>query len=239
MTKAAIFPSIRRRHFGTPSELAACRVECFWVGCLQYTPVARATGVFLGIWERVANECAPIGNLRTRRRGSIPNPHALCDYLLPEICNEHKNRTQGAGERMPSASLRKLRAWALRSKSLTVSPIPATMPCPTEGRGLREQYCQVIGSTLGTGMQYYWRPSIERGLCAPRLSEGNCICAWQGFLHPKEPRVLSSLYRSNLRAAYRSGQGAGHQEPGRPCFEETAHRSVPIFRHATALSEHH
>jgi len=60
-------------------------------------------------------------------------------------------------------------------KSLTVCADPGNMPLSSQkGDGFENKIAQVIGTALGTGVQYYWRPSIERGLMRTTLSEGNC-----------------------------------------------------------------
>ena len=60
-------------------------------------------------------------------------------------------------------------------KSLTVCADPGNMPLSNQkGEGFENKIAQVIGTALGTGVQYYWRPSIERGLMRTTLSQGNC-----------------------------------------------------------------
>src|SRR5450631_404510 len=60
-------------------------------------------------------------------------------------------------------------------KSLTVCADPGNMPLSNDkGEGFENKIAQVIGAAMGTGVQYYWRPSIERGLMRTTLSEGNC-----------------------------------------------------------------
>ena len=50
-------------------------------------------------------------------------------------------------------------------KSLTVCADPGNMPLSNQkGEGFENKIAQLIGTALGTGVQYYWRPSIERGL---------------------------------------------------------------------------
>src|SRR3981081_2207703 len=64
-------------------------------------------------------------------------------------------------------------------KSLTVCADPGNMPLSNQkGDGFENKIAQVIGAALGTGVQYYWRPSIERGLLRTTFSEGNCdLCS--------------------------------------------------------------
>ena len=90
-------------------------------------------------------------------------------------------------------------------KSLTVCADPGNMPLSNQkGEGFENKIAQVIGSALGTGVQYYWRPSIERGLMRTTLSEGNCDL-WMDMATDTEGAILlAPLYRSTFVLAYRS-----------------------------------
>jgi len=76
------------------------------------------------------------------------------------------------------------------------------------GEGFENKIAQVIGAALGTGVQYYWRPSIERGLMRTTLSEGNCD-VWMDMASDTEgAEVLPTpLYRSTFVLAYRNDKG--------------------------------
>src|SRR3984957_13742544 len=88
------------------------------------------------------------------------------------------NKISGAWLRSAmAATLLALSATALGGdlKSLTVCADPGNMLLSNEkGEGFENKIAQVIGAALVTGVQYYWRPSIERGLMRTTLSEGNC-----------------------------------------------------------------
>ena len=66
-----------------------------------------------------------------------------------------------------------------------------------KGEGFENKIAEVIGESLGTGVQYYWRPSIERGLMRKTLSEELRSVAGHGLAIPKAV-VLSPLYRSTF-----------------------------------------
>jgi quinoprotein dehydrogenase-associated probable ABC transporter substrate-binding protein len=93
-------------------------------------------------------------------------------------------------------------------KSLTACADPGNMPLSNQkGEGFENKIAQVIGNALGTGVQYYWRPSIERGLMRTTLSEGNCDL-WMDMATDTEGAVvLKPLYRSTFVLAYRSDKG--------------------------------
>jgi quinoprotein dehydrogenase-associated probable ABC transporter substrate-binding protein len=94
-------------------------------------------------------------------------------------------------------------------RSLTVCADPGNMPLSNQaGDGFENKIAQVIGKALGTGVNYYWRPSIERGLMRTTLSEGNCD-VWMDMASDTEgAEVLPTpLYRSTFVLAYRNDKG--------------------------------
>jgi quinoprotein dehydrogenase-associated probable ABC transporter substrate-binding protein len=99
-------------------------------------------------------------------------------------------------------------AWGGELKSLTVCADPGNMPLSNQkGEGFENKIAQVIGAALDTGVQYYWRPSIERGLMRTTLSEGTCDL-WMDMVSDTEGAiVLAPLYRSTFVLAYRNDKG--------------------------------
>jgi quinoprotein dehydrogenase-associated probable ABC transporter substrate-binding protein len=94
-------------------------------------------------------------------------------------------------------------------KSLTVCADPGNMPLSNiQGEGFENKIAEEIGKSLGTGVQYYWRPSIERGLMRTTLSEGNCDL-WMDMASDTEGAVLldKPLYRSTFVLVYRNDKG--------------------------------
>jgi quinoprotein dehydrogenase-associated probable ABC transporter substrate-binding protein len=93
-------------------------------------------------------------------------------------------------------------------KSLTVCADPGNMPLSNEKReGFQNKIAEVLGKALGTGVQYYWRPSIERGLMRTTLSEGNCD-VWMDMASDTEGAITTApLYRSTFVFAYRNDKG--------------------------------
>lgn len=94
-------------------------------------------------------------------------------------------------------------------RSLTVCADPGNMPLSDrQGEGFENKIAEVIGKALHTGVQYYWRPSIERGLMRTTLSEGNCDL-WMDMASDTEGAIVLSkpLYRSTFVLAYRNDKG--------------------------------
>ena len=125
-------------------------------------------------------------------------------------------------------------------QSLTVCADPGNMPLSNEkGEGFENKIAQVIGSALGTGVQYYWRPSIERGLMRTTLSEGNCDL-WMDMTSDTEGAVvLSPLYRSTFVLAYRSDKGINIQSLDDPALKNLRIGVFQVSAIRQALAEHH
>jgi quinoprotein dehydrogenase-associated probable ABC transporter substrate-binding protein len=95
-------------------------------------------------------------------------------------------------------------------KSLTVCADPGNMPLSSQkGEGFENKIAEVLGKALGTGVQYYWRPSFERGLMRTTLAEGNCD-VWMDMASDTEGAIVTKpLYRSTFVFAYRNDKGFG------------------------------
>jgi quinoprotein dehydrogenase-associated probable ABC transporter substrate-binding protein len=125
-------------------------------------------------------------------------------------------------------------------KSLTVCADPGNMPLSNQkGEGFENKIAQLIGASLGTGAQYYWRPSIERGLMRTTLSEGNCDL-WMDMASDTEgAEVLSPLYRSTFVLAYRSDKGINIKNLDDPILKKLRVGVFQVSAMRTALAEHH
>jgi quinoprotein dehydrogenase-associated probable ABC transporter substrate-binding protein len=125
-------------------------------------------------------------------------------------------------------------------KSLTVCADPGNMPLSNQkGEGFENKIAQVIGAALGTGVQYYWRPSIERGLMRTTLSEGNCDL-WLDMASDTEGAVvLSPLYRSTFVLAYRSDKGIAIKSLDDPALKRLRVGVFQVSAAREALAEHH
>jgi quinoprotein dehydrogenase-associated probable ABC transporter substrate-binding protein len=95
-------------------------------------------------------------------------------------------------------------------KSLRVCADPGNMPLSNQkGEGFENKIAEVLGKAFGSGVQYYWRPSFERGLMRTTLAEGNCD-VWMNMAADTEGAIVTKpLYRSTFVFAYRSDKGFG------------------------------
>ncbi|HEY2779414.1 MAG TPA: quinoprotein dehydrogenase-associated putative ABC transporter substrate-binding protein [Steroidobacteraceae bacterium] len=125
-------------------------------------------------------------------------------------------------------------------KSLTVCADPGNMPLTNEkGEGFENKIAQLIGQSLGTGVQYYWRPSIERGLMRTTLSAGNCDL-WMDMASDTEgAAVLKPLYRSTFVLAYRSDKNIHIKTLDDAPLKALRVGVFQVSAMRTALAEHH
>jgi quinoprotein dehydrogenase-associated probable ABC transporter substrate-binding protein len=125
-------------------------------------------------------------------------------------------------------------------KSLTVCADPGNMPLSNnQGEGFENKIAQEIGKALGTGVQYYWRPSIERGLMRTTLSEGNCDL-WMDMASDTEGAALldKPLYRSTFVLAYRSDKGLNIKSLDDPALKRLRVGVFQVSAIREALSNH-
>jgi quinoprotein dehydrogenase-associated probable ABC transporter substrate-binding protein len=125
-------------------------------------------------------------------------------------------------------------------RSLTVCADPGNMPLSNQrGEGFENKIAEVIGSALGTGVQYYWRPSIERGLMRTTLSEGNCD-VWMDMATDTEgAAVLKPLYRSTFVLAYRSDKNISIKNFDDPALKKLRVGVFQVSAIREVLAQHH
>jgi len=130
-------------------------------------------------------------------------------------------------------------AVAAQLSSLTVCADPGNMPLSNnKDEGFENKIAQIVGKALGTGVQYYWRPSIERGLMRTTLSEGNCDL-WMDMASDTEgAEVLSPLYRSTFVLAYRNDKGIDIKSLDDPALKKLRVGVFQVSAIRQALSEH-
>jgi quinoprotein dehydrogenase-associated probable ABC transporter substrate-binding protein len=125
--------------------------------------------------------------------------------------------------------------------SLTVCADPGNMPLSNDkGEGFENKIAQVIGRAIGTGVQYYWRPSIERGLMRTTLGEGNCDL-WMDMASDTEGAVLlaPALYRSTFVLVYRNDKGLNIKSLDDPQLKKLRVGVFQVSAMREALLEHH
>src|ERR1700728_4059070 len=125
-------------------------------------------------------------------------------------------------------------------KSLTVCAAPGKLPLShKKGGGFVKNIALVMGAAMGTGVQYYWRPSIERGLMRTTLSEGNCDLWMDMATDTEGAEILSPLYRSTFVLAYRSDRGINIKSLDDPALRKLRVGVFQVSAIREALTEHH
>jgi quinoprotein dehydrogenase-associated probable ABC transporter substrate-binding protein len=131
-------------------------------------------------------------------------------------------------------------AWGSQLHSLTVCADPGNMPLSNQqGDGFENKIAQVLGKSLGTGVQYYWRPSVERGLMRTTLSAGNCDLWMDMATDTEGAQVLTPpLYRSTFVLAYRSDKGIDIKSLDTPALKKLRVGVFEVSAVREALMEH-
>ena len=124
-------------------------------------------------------------------------------------------------------------------KTLTICADPGNMPLSNEkGEGFENKIAEIIGKDLGIRVNYYWRPSIERGLMRTTLNEGNCD-VWMDMATDTEgAAVLSPLYRSTFVLAYRSDKGIHIKDLNDPALKKLRVGVFQVSAIRQALADH-
>jgi quinoprotein dehydrogenase-associated probable ABC transporter substrate-binding protein len=155
--------------------------------------------------------------------------------------NHKTARLTGRWALIAACSLASAAAFAAdKLKSLTVCADPGNMPLSNiQGEGFENKIAQEIGKALGTGVQYYWRPSIERGLMRTTLSEGNCDL-WMDMASDTEGAVVldKPLYRSTFVFVYRDDKGLDIKSFDDPALKRLRVGVFQVSAIREALADH-
>ena len=131
-------------------------------------------------------------------------------------------------------------AWGDPLHSFTVCADPGNMPLSNQkGEGFENKIAQALGKTLGTGVQFYWRPSVERGLMRTTLSAGNCDLWMDMATDTEGAEVLTPpLYRSTFVLAYRNDKGIDIKTLDAPALKKLRVGVFEVSAIREALMEH-
>jgi quinoprotein dehydrogenase-associated probable ABC transporter substrate-binding protein len=92
--------------------------------------------------------------------------------------------------------------------SFRVCADPGNMPLSNKkGEGFQNKIAAVLGETLGTGVEYYWRPSFERALMRTTIGSGNCDLWMDMTADTDGAEMTTPLYRSTFVFVYREDSG--------------------------------
>lgn len=95
-----------------------------------------------------------------------------------------------------------------RIGSLRVCADPGNMPFSNNrGEGMENKIAEVLARNLGTWVQYYYRPGIERGITRTTLYADECDVMFDMPSDTERVLVTTPLYRTTFVLASRSDRG--------------------------------
>lgn len=104
-----------------------------------------------------------------------------------------------------AATLFTLPAHAGELRALRVCADPGNMPLSNQrGEGYQNKIADLLGEALGTGVQYDWRSSIERGMLRGTLDANACDVMFDVPSDMERVLVTQPLYKSAFVLAYRN-----------------------------------
>ena len=99
-------------------------------------------------------------------------------------------------------------AGAEHTSSLRVCADPGNMPFSNNrGEGIENKIAEVLARSLGTWVQYYYRPGIERGMTRTTLYADECDVMFDMPADTEQVLVTTPLYRTTFVLASRSDRG--------------------------------
>jgi len=109
---------------------------------------------------------------------------------------------------LAAAAIALLAASGASGAALRVCADPGNMPLSNNrGEGFENKIAAVLAAALGTTVEYYYRPGIERGLTRSTLDADQCDVMLDMPLGSEDVLTTSALYRTTYVLAYRSDRG--------------------------------
>ncbi len=123
--------------------------------------------------------------------------------------------------------------------ALRVCADPGNMPFSNNrGEGFEQKIAQVIADSLGTTVQYYYRPGVERGLTRTTLTADECDLMLDLTSDAEGVMTTSPLYRTTFVLATRTDRGLDFKsldDPRLPTLKIGVYQTSAIRE---ALDEH-
>ncbi|MGH8132435.1 MAG: quinoprotein dehydrogenase-associated putative ABC transporter substrate-binding protein, partial [Steroidobacteraceae bacterium] len=132
-----------------------------------------------------------------------------------------------------------LAAPAESEAALRVCADPGNMPLSNNrGEGLENKMADVLAGALGTTVEYYYRPGIERGLTRTTLYAGQCDLMLDMPLDSDDVITTSALYRSAFVLVSRSDRGLAFRSLDDPRLKTLRVGVYETSAIRAALAEH-
>jgi quinoprotein dehydrogenase-associated probable ABC transporter substrate-binding protein len=109
---------------------------------------------------------------------------------------------------LAAAAVALLTAPRATQAALRVCADPGNMPLSNNrGEGLENKMAAVLARALGTNVEYYYRPAVERGLTRTTLDADQCDVMLDMPVDADDVLTTTALYRTTYVLAYRSDRG--------------------------------
>ncbi|HSY07903.1 MAG TPA: quinoprotein dehydrogenase-associated putative ABC transporter substrate-binding protein [Steroidobacteraceae bacterium] len=123
--------------------------------------------------------------------------------------------------------------------ALRVCADPGNLPLSNNrGEGFENRIAALLATSMGTSVQYYFRPSIERGLTRTTLYADECDLMMDMPLDSERVLTTEAIYRTTFVLAYRNDKGLAFKSLDDPKLKKL---KVGVYQTSAireALSEH-
>jgi len=123
--------------------------------------------------------------------------------------------------------------------ALRVCADPGNLPLSNNrGEGFENKIAALLATSMGTTVQYYFRPSIERGLTRTTLYADECDLMMDMPLDSERVLTTEAIYRTTFVLAYRNDKGLAFKSLDDPKLKKL---KVGVYQTSAireALSEH-
>jgi quinoprotein dehydrogenase-associated probable ABC transporter substrate-binding protein len=122
---------------------------------------------------------------------------------------------------------------------LRVCADPGNMPFSNEaGEGLENKIGAVLADALGTTVQYYYRPGIERGMTRSTLDADECDVMLDMPVDAERVLTTQAIYRTTFVLAYRNDRGISIKSLDDPRLQKLKIGVYQTSAIREALAEH-
>jgi quinoprotein dehydrogenase-associated probable ABC transporter substrate-binding protein len=130
-------------------------------------------------------------------------------------------------------------AGGMAEAALRVCADPGNLPLANNrGEGFENKIAELLAKSMGTSLQYYYRPSIERGLTRTTLYADECDLMMDMPLDSERVLTTDAIYRTTFVLAYRNDKGLAIKSLDDPKLKKL---KVGVYQTSAireALSEH-
>jgi quinoprotein dehydrogenase-associated probable ABC transporter substrate-binding protein len=128
---------------------------------------------------------------------------------------------------------------AAQAAALRVCADPGNMPLSNNrGEGFENKIAALLAGSMGTTVQYYYRPSIERGLTRTTLYADECDLMMDMPLDSERVLTTEAIYRTTFVVAYRDDKGLAIKSLDDPKLKKLKIGVYQTSAMRQALSEH-